>query len=383
LADTTFTDLGVLPGGTYSLGVAVSRDGTTIAGNSGPPDDTYEVGFVWHNAGPMQGIGVLPGGPTASVTAGISGNGSVVVGWSGTQDYRHAFRWTSAGGMQAIPGLSTDYDSQAVGVSSNGLTIVGVQFQNNRSFIWTAAGGLHDLGVTPLSGLNYASAISGDGTTVIGVMGSNATGWRWNSTTGTTILGGGAYSYANGVSDDGSVVVGEYLNPTNRAFRWTQAGGLQSLGTVPGYTTFGAKCVSGDGNVVGVRLGNFPSNDVAGLWTAERGMFDLQLFLTQQGIDMSGWTLNRVAGISYDGQVITGYGRGPNGVDTHAWIVRGLNVAPFVCRADFNGDGLGVDDIFDFLNAWFAGDPRTDFNGVDGVTVQDIFDFLNAWFAGC
>jgi hypothetical protein len=53
------------------------------------------------------------------------------------------------------------------------------------------------------------------------------------------------------------------------------------------------------------------------------------------------------------------------------------------CRADFNHDGQpAVQDIFDFLNAWFAGDARADFNG-GGLDVQDIFDFLNAWFAGC
>jgi hypothetical protein len=54
------------------------------------------------------------------------------------------------------------------------------------------------------------------------------------------------------------------------------------------------------------------------------------------------------------------------------------------CPADFNGDHVAsVQDIFDFLAAWFASDPRADFNGVGGVTVQDIFDFLAAWFAGC
>jgi Starch/carbohydrate-binding module (family 53)/Glycosyl hydrolase family 57 len=54
------------------------------------------------------------------------------------------------------------------------------------------------------------------------------------------------------------------------------------------------------------------------------------------------------------------------------------------CPADFNGQGgLGVQDIFDFLAAWFANDPRADFNGANGVGVQDIFDFLAAWFAGC
>lgn len=57
---------------------------------------------------------------------------------------------------------------------------------------------------------------------------------------------------------------------------------------------------------------------------------------------------------------------------------------PRPCPADFNGaDGLTVNDIFDFLNAWFTSSPSANFDGVDGVTVQDIFAFLNAWFAGC
>jgi hypothetical protein len=54
-----------------------------------------------------------------------------------------------------------------------------------------------------------------------------------------------------------------------------------------------------------------------------------------------------------------------------------------VCAADFNCNGsLQVQDIFDFLNAWFNGSAAADFNG-GGLAVQDIFDFLTAWFGGC
>lgn len=57
---------------------------------------------------------------------------------------------------------------------------------------------------------------------------------------------------------------------------------------------------------------------------------------------------------------------------------------PAPCPADFNGvGGLTVQDIFDFLAAYFSGAASADFNGVGGVTVQDIFDFLAAYFAGC
>jgi hypothetical protein len=59
-------------------------------------------------------------------------------------------------------------------------------------------------------------------------------------------------------------------------------------------------------------------------------------------------------------------------------------LATYACPADFNASGgLEVQDIFDFLNAWLAGQPCADFNGTGGLQVQDIFDFLNAWLAGC
>jgi hypothetical protein len=64
--------------------------------------------------------------------------------------------------------------------------------------------------------------------------------------------------------------------------------------------------------------------------------------------------------------------------------LRGTLPGTPTCPADFNGaSGLTVQDIFDFLSAWFIGNTNADFNRSGGLTVQDIFDFLGAWFAGC
>lgn len=53
------------------------------------------------------------------------------------------------------------------------------------------------------------------------------------------------------------------------------------------------------------------------------------------------------------------------------------------CAANYNQTAdVSVQDIFDFLGGWLAGDPRADING-GGLDVQDIFDFLNIWLAGC
>jgi len=54
------------------------------------------------------------------------------------------------------------------------------------------------------------------------------------------------------------------------------------------------------------------------------------------------------------------------------------------CRGNFNqSGGISVQDIFDFLSAYFANHPTADFNLSGGITVQDIFDFLVAYFSGC
>lgn len=73
-----------------------------------------------------------------------------------------------------------------------------------------------------------------------------------------------------------------------------------------------------------------------------------------------------------------------NGVDV-ACNNAGTMTTP-CCLANFNQvDGVSVQDVFDFLAAWFAADPRADLrgNGNGPPGVQSIFDFLAAWFAGC
>ncbi|HMN42359.1 MAG TPA: hypothetical protein PKE29_16060 [Phycisphaerales bacterium] len=55
-----------------------------------------------------------------------------------------------------------------------------------------------------------------------------------------------------------------------------------------------------------------------------------------------------------------------------------IRVSP---RSDWNESGtLTVQDIFDFINDWLAGNG--DYNQFGGLSVQDIFDFINDWLAG-
>jgi hypothetical protein len=56
------------------------------------------------------------------------------------------------------------------------------------------------------------------------------------------------------------------------------------------------------------------------------------------------------------------------------------------CYANYNKiNGVTIQDIFDFLADWFAGNPyaRVGSDGTPGAaTIQNIFDFLSNWFAG-
>ena len=96
-----------------------------------------------------------------------------------------------------------------------------------------------------------------DGSAVVGELGSNGDAFSWTQAGGIVSLGtlpgaGSGGSTATGASNDGSVVVGFSDSASGRrAFRWTQSGGMVSLGSLPGFAVasygFG---VSADGSVV-------------------------------------------------------------------------------------------------------------------------------------
>ena len=140
-------------------------------------------------------LGTLPGSDQ-SWAAGVSADGSVVVGWAqNAAGWPRAFRWTASDGMEDLGTLGGN-ESYAFGVSANGAVVVGSAQDAAgyyRAFRWTASEGMQDLGTL-----------------------------------------GGVWSYATGVSANGSVVVGYATNGAGqlRAFRW-QNGVMQDLGTLP------------------------------------------------------------------------------------------------------------------------------------------------------
>ena len=64
--------------------------------------------------------------------------------------------------------------------------------------------------------------------------------------------------------------------------------------------------------------------------------------------------------------------------------IASVSTTPSTCAADFNNSGsVTVQDIFDFLAAYFSNNAAADVNNSGSVTVQDIFDYLALYFEGC
>jgi MYXO-CTERM domain-containing protein len=169
--------------GSESFGV--SADGSVIIGNSLSHSGASGIeAFRWTSGGGMVGLGGLPGVSFDSGAVGVSGDGSVVVGWnyadSSFASGYEPFRWTSGGGMVGLGNLFDGETGEATGVSADGSVIVGYSLSSNfEAFRWTSDGGMERLwdvmiaqGVDPAAdgwqGLLQAQDISADGNTIVG-----------------------------------------------------------------------------------------------------------------------------------------------------------------------------------------------------------------------
>lgn len=301
-----FMGLGDLSGGGFkSQAYEISADGSTVVGSS----DTAagQEAFRWTIGRGMQGIGDFAGGNFSSRALDVSADGSVVVGqgsaalggggpFTGSVDV--PFRWTESVGLEALG--SGEPFSSATGVSADGTVIVGGAGGAVR---WSLAGNSQNLG--SLGGSPFfdgARGVSADGTIVVGVSGGQP--FRWTDDGGMQSLGPleeGPFNSANGISADGTVIIG---GDGQQAFRWVENGEIEALGDLGGrYELTSASDLSADGSFI-VGNGYFSTYEQVGsqiiigaayeafLWDEVHGMRVLKDVLVGEfGLDLTGWTL--------------------------------------------------------------------------------------------
>lgn len=316
------SDLGrMIPEGSPLAGfvdpVATSGNGSVVAGTvaSGPSLaflGSNTTSFRWTASEGAVSLGNVASRPNrdsmGSAASGMSATGDVIAGnlrfvVPGSESFdgfpyqtSHAFRWTKDSGLTDLgtlggsdPGVRIA--SEAAAVSADGSTIVGssqgMPGGARHAFRWTPAGGMTDIGTvvgtdSAFSVSSLAQLVSVDGSVVAGSsFGSGTTGqshaFRWTSASGMVDLGtpdgaDSSFSFAvspNAMTPDGKAIAGEWHGTGDspvRAFRWTQSGGMENLGTLPPLpdtisSHSRAYAISTDGRVVVGANTDFPRNE--------------------------------------------------------------------------------------------------------------------------
>ncbi len=315
-----FTRLGFLDssssgGAPRSEAYGISSDGSTVVGFS-KAEGSFR-GFRWTAAGGMISIGALDSLNPYSDALAISGDGSTIVGESRFGDSMVAHRWTASGGIQAFGFPLGGTSSSTMAVSANGQFIAGYTDSGSarQGFRWSASTGIQVISSPPF--LTQPNGISADGSIIVGTNFASGNGaFIWDAANGIRSLNDvtpsafvGASAWA--ITPDGKWVVGS----GDQAFRWNAATGFQPLGV----NFIRAMAVSADGNIV---VGDNPlaGSQQAYIWDPVGGARELKTFLvTDLGLNLDGWTLTFASSISADGTVITGVGTNPEG-QREAWV---------------------------------------------------------------
>lgn len=162
---------------TDGIGQAASANGSVIVGGSANPSDV-----PWKSVSGTVSSVPMPGGEVAGVVVSVDAAGDAMAGFSTTTPggNLHAYRWTSGGGASLLGFLGTGDISDGLGISGDGSIVVG--FSNNgasifnQAFVWDQADGMEALpGLNTGAPGGAAQGISSDGSIIVGSSRGNDT----------------------------------------------------------------------------------------------------------------------------------------------------------------------------------------------------------------
>src|SRR2546426_2078544 len=346
-------------------GDGISPDGSTViaqwflAGTDpgcGIPGGCSRA-LLWTSAGGFQDLGLMGG---VEVQAhDLSADGSQIAAEAGsTIAFRRAALWTASTGFVDIgtpyyPSADPSYSvSYAFGLSGSGSVIVGNAIPSTSSLIphsmsVTVAGisnSFSFIAEPPNTFQGQANGVSDDGKVIVGLaydQSFNQHAYRWQGGSVTDLGNLGVQSaQATATNSDGTVVVG--TSNTTRcgsacpdAFRWTSSGGMKDIGNLQKGAMF-TNDVSADGNVVvgsGVAGGGGLTH--AWRWTAKNGLEDLNNVLSDLRVSTNGYVLLFATGVSADGTTIVGTAQNSstNVIYPYLAVIPPPSCAPVTCAA--------------------------------------------------
>jgi uncharacterized membrane protein len=334
-----FMGLGDLPGGGFfSYPDDISADGAVIVGASsviGAPTYRNDA-FRWTRETGMVSFGA----PSRGIERVSADASTVVLGRSPNRWYY----WTTADGL-----VEVDSDFHPAGVSGDGSVFVGTVPTTPPDWAaarWTEAG---DVELLPIATKDVLSAhdVAADGSVILILERlSNNAPWRlstWSAVEGTTAIDLPAEWSSDPeflkLADNGKVVVSSIgLGADRRGFRWTKETGAVDVGRLPDGLWMSANGVSADGSIiVGNSQNSIPQRPA--IWDAVHGPRYLDdVLISELKLDdaLAGWTQLIAHGVSGDGRSVFGRGTNPDG-NTEGWIAY---LGPPGVAGDFNSDGI-------------------------------------------
>jgi uncharacterized membrane protein len=416
---TTFRGVGLSP----SAMTAVSGDGTVAVGYTG--GDSAPIGFLLRlNETTATALTNSAGTSlNRSVPIGIRFDGGTIVGYQSTNNSfgGRATFWVDP----ATPQLNGVPTSVMWSCADNGSTIVGYENTTGnadgyRAQVWAWSSGQSSYAQSELPSLrssvnsigSVARSVSANGSVAVGqswpsttTVGSPPTGWQacyWRAgTSGYSVnplgyLSGNTTADSVAVSADGRFAVGYSGNGgvNTQACYWDLSStGVPAAGTLslaPGSTrvarAIGSRVAAPSGienYIIGGSYEPSPGNVAAFIWENQstQGAIDnvkfrdLKTYLSGLGVNLTGWTLTEVTGISRNGRVLVGNGRRDLGGTTvdEGWIVtlpatRACNPADIADNASNPGFDGCVDngDFSLFIGQYFNPTVQA---GCNGATV--------------
>jgi probable HAF family extracellular repeat protein len=267
--------------------MAINNKGEVVG--SSVTSEHQSRAFLWTRATGTQDLGTISGASSARAI----NNESQVVGVFGEPGKEQLFLWTRESGMHdphiaAIPADINDL-SQIVGYYNNA---------QPHAFLWSQSTGLQDLGT--LGGCcSRATGINNSGQVVgwsFPPTGSPAHPFVWTAQGGMHDLG--FPGQASAINNSGQAVGFYSDGKQSRAFLWSEASGLQDLGSLDGTTSF-ALDINDNGCVIGIS----GTNSHAFLWTKDGGMQDVSAMLAGKVLSLI--VVPDTASINNAGQIVS------------------------------------------------------------------------------
>lgn len=311
-AQVSFTTIGNLPGGIHTSQTSglSSSDGSVVTGLSSSSNGL--LAFRWS---PDSGIEALPPlrGTQDYQGAGVSPNGTFISGIHGipNQQGHNGFVWSEQTGMISVESLpggrgmtrlgSITDEGLVVGQSDFDFTSTGVPLF--RAIRWTPQGGLEAMPLPDPTDLEYQSRslfVLDDGR-IFGQ--SNSGTWLYSDTEGFEMLPVG--SYMRRISSSGDFMMGTKLDLSSliphRAMYWTPDTGEVPLAPHGDDYASEALFMSDDGSII---IGRGSLGWL--IWSDQGEPILFADFIADLGVDLGGWGINSLTGISANGSTIFG-----------------------------------------------------------------------------